>query len=252
VPRLPTARLAALACPARGRPPGRATIRAVIPLRDANPSGRFPFVTVALISLCTLVFVYEVSLGKQLQYFVSAFGLVPGRVTYGLQSGEIDFFSAAQPFLTSMFLHGGWLHLIGNMWFLWIFGDNVEDMLGSFRFLLFYLITGLGAGFAHYLLQPSSGVPTVGASGAIAGVLAGYAVLFPGAKVTTLVPLGFFIQLLELPALVMIGLWFAVQIGSGLLTLGWSGGGVAWWAHVGGFVAGVVLVKLFQPRRVMA
>ncbi|MEK7349086.1 MAG: rhomboid family intramembrane serine protease [Candidatus Eisenbacteria bacterium] len=224
----------------------------MIPLRDANPSDRFPFVTVGLIVLCTLVFLYEASLGRRLPTFFAAFALVPGQVSYGLQSGELGVAGIVQPFFTSMFLHGSWMHLIGNMWFLWIFGDNVEDLLGSGRFLVFYLLAGLGAGLAHYLLQPSSAVPTVGASGAIAGVLAGYLVLFPRARVTTLVPLGIFLQVMELPAMVLIGLWFAIQIVSGLLSLGWSGGGVAWWAHVGGFLVGVVLVRAFMPRRVMA
>jgi membrane associated rhomboid family serine protease len=224
----------------------------VIPLRDSNPSSRFPVATVALIAVCTLVYLYEASLGREVRSFVAAFGLTPGSVTYGLQAREIGFFGALQPFVTSMFLHGGWLHLIGNMWFLWIFGDNVEDSLGSGRFLVFYLLVGLAAGAAHYFVQPSSAVPTIGASGAIAGVLAGYMVLFPHARVTTLVPLGIFLQVMELPAVVLIGLWFALQIGSGLLSLGWAGGGVAWWAHVGGFLAGIVLVRLFVPRRVMA
>ena len=224
----------------------------MIPLRDANPSSRFPAATVAVIAACTLVYVYEASLGQGVRAFVAAYGLTPGVVTYAIQTREIGLFGALQPFVTSMFLHGGWLHLIGNMWFLWIFGDNVEDMLGSWRFLLFYLVVGLAAGATHYLVQPSSAVPTVGASGAIAGVLAGYMLLFPHARVTTLVPIGIFLQVMELPAIVVIGLWFAIQIGSGLLSFGWSGGGVAWWAHVGGFLSGLVLVRLFVPRRVMA
>ncbi|HET9951761.1 MAG TPA: rhomboid family intramembrane serine protease [Candidatus Eisenbacteria bacterium] len=224
----------------------------MIPLRDANPSSRFPVVTLALIALCTAAYLYEVSLGPGMQAFVGAYGLVPGEVTYGIQSRQIDVFGLLRPFVTSMFLHGGWLHLIGNMWFLWIFGDNVEDTLGAPRFLIFYLLSGLGAGAAHYLLQPSSAVPTIGASGAIAGVLAGYMVLFPRARVTTLVPLGFFLRVMELPALLLIGLWLAIQVVSGLLTLGWTGGGVAWWAHVGGFLTGALLVRLVTPRRVMA
>ncbi|HSQ61338.1 MAG TPA: rhomboid family intramembrane serine protease [Acidobacteriota bacterium] len=224
----------------------------MIPLRDANPSGRFPIVTIALIALCSLVYVYQASLGKELRGFFALFALVPGQITYGVQTGEAGIVEVAQPFLTSMFLHGGWIHLIGNMWFLWIFGDNVEDRLGSARFLFFYLASGIAAGALHYALDPTSAIPTVGASGAIAGVLAGYMVLFPGARVTALVPLGIILQLMELPAVVLIGLWFAIQIGSGLLSIGWTGGGVAWWAHVGGFVAGVLLVKALAPRRVMA
>jgi membrane associated rhomboid family serine protease len=197
-------------------------------------------------------FLYEVSLGPGMQSFVASYGLVPGEISYAIQSRDAGFLVTLRPFLTSMFLHGGWLHLIGNMWFLWIFGDNVEDMLGGARFLLFYLLAGLGAGAAHVLVQPHSAVPTVGASGAIAGVLAGYMILFPRARVTTLVPLGFFLQVMELPAVVVIGIWFALQIGSGVLTFGWAGGGVAWWAHVGGFLTGAILVRLFAPRRIMA
>ena len=225
----------------------------MFPLRDSNPSDRFPFVTLGLIGLCTLVFLYEVSLGQDLRAFFASFALVPGQISYGLQSGELGLPAAVQPFVTSMFLHGGWLHLIGNMWFLWIFGDNVEDMLGSGRYLVFYVLAGLGAGLAHYFIQPTSAIPTVGASGAIAGVLAGYLILFPRARVTTVVPLGFFIRVMELPAMVLIGIWFLIQIASGLLTtVGGSAAGVAWWAHVGGFVVGALLVKVFQPRRVMA
>jgi len=212
----------------------------MIPLRDVIPSRTFPGVVISIVVLNALGFLYELGLSdRELTVFLHTWGVVPARFD-------------ALAVVSSMFLHGGWMHLIGNMWFLWIFGDNVEDMLGSGRFLAFYLLAGLGAGLAHYLLQPSSAVPTVGASGAIAGVLAGYLVLFPRARITTLVPLGFFVQLLELPAMVLIGLWFAIQIGSGLLSFGGSGGGVAWWAHVGGFLVGVALVRPFLPRKVMA
>ena len=224
----------------------------MIPLRDSNPSSRFPVVTVAIIVICTLVYLYEATLGPSLKAFISVFGLVPGQITYGIQSREIGVFAAIQPFITSMFLHGSWMHLIGNMWFLWIFGDNVEDMLGRTRYIVFYVLAGLGAGAAHYFSQPTSALPTVGASGAIAGVLAGYMVLFPHARVTTLVPLGFFLRVMELPAVALILIWFAIQILSGVLSGGEQGGGVAWWAHVGGFVVGAALVKLFTPRRLMA
>lgn len=212
----------------------------MIPLRDVIPTRTWPVVTVGLIVLNVLLFLHEQTLGRHaLELFVRKWGLVP-----------VDF--AWDRVVTSMFLHGGWAHIGGNMLYLWIFGDNVEDRLGPGRFLLFYLLAGLGAGLAHYLIEPSSALPTVGASGAIAGVLAGYLVLFPRARITALVPLGFYLKLMELPAWVLIGLWFVIQIGSGLLSLGWSEGGVAWWAHVGGFVVGAVLVRLFVPPRVMA
>ena len=222
----------------------------MIPLRDQNPSGSFPAVTIAVIVACTAAFLYELSLGRGLNRFIMEFALVPGQVSYGLQTGE-HWRGIVPPFFTSMFLHGGWLHLIGNMWFLWIFGDNVEDALGSFRFVFFYLACGLAAGFTHFILGPSSAVPTIGASGAIAGVLGGYLVLYPRARVLTLVPLGFFLRVLELPAALMIGLWFLIQLASGVLTQGMEGGGVAWWAHVGGFIAGLALVRLLRKRHLV-
>lgn len=222
----------------------------MIPLRDVNPSDRFPVVTVAIILACTAAFLFELALGKTLNHFIQAYALVPQSITYGLDTGTFGVESAA-PFFTSMFLHGGWLHLIGNMWFLWIFGDNVEDTLGHFRYAVFYLVCGLAAGLTHYYLSPLSPVPTIGASGAIAGVLGAYLIRYPGARVVTLVPLGFFLQVMELPAWLMLGLWFLVQAIGGFLTLGATGGGVAWWAHVGGFAAGIVLVTIFAPRRVM-
>jgi membrane associated rhomboid family serine protease len=223
----------------------------MIPIRDQNPSGTFPAVTITLIVACVGAFLLELSTGARIESFISSFALVPGNITYGIETGTLSWGGAILPFFTSMFLHGGWLHLIGNMWFLWIFGDNVEDTLGPFRFLLFYLVCGLAAGATHYALSPTSTLPTIGASGAIAGVLGGYAILFPGARVLTLVPLGFFLRLVELPAWVMLGLWFLLQAVSGFATLGASGGGVAWWAHVGGFVAGIILVRLLAPRRVV-
>jgi len=224
----------------------------MIPLRDRNPSGSFPLVTLLIIVTCTVAFLYELAAGPDLKRVLYEYALIPGHVTEGLQNGRLGLAGAAAPFFTMMFLHGGWLHLIGNMWFLWIFGDNVEDTLGPVRYLFFYVICGLAAGVTHYLLGPSSALPTVGASGAIAGVLAGYAVLFPGARVLTLVPLGFFIRIMDLPALAVIGIWFVIQVISSFLSFGMTEtGGVAFSAHVGGFVAGLLLVWLFRPRRVV-
>ena len=224
----------------------------MIPLRDRNPSGSFPAVTVTLIVACVVAFLYELASQDQLRELFSAYALIPAKVSYAL-SGGLPITDLVTPFFSSMFLHGGWLHLIGNMWYLWIFGDNVEDALGPVGFLIFYLVTGLVAGVTHFVLQPESAIPTVGASGAISGVLAGYAVLFPNARVVTLVPLGFFIQVMELPAVVLLVIWVVIQALSGLVSFGvGQAGGVAWGAHVGGFVAGLVLVKLFRPRRVMA
>jgi membrane associated rhomboid family serine protease len=225
----------------------------MIPLRDRNPSGSFPAVTVTLIGACVVAYLYELMAENQLRELFNAYALIPAKISYGLESGRLPLAELVTPFFSSMFLHGSWLHLIGNMWYLWIFGDNVEDALGPIGFLVFYLATGLAAGVTHFVLQPESSIPTVGASGAISGVLAGYAVLFPRARVVTLVPLGFFIQLMELPAVVLLVIWVVIQALSGLVSSGvGQAGGVAWGAHVGGFVAGLVLVKLFRPRRVMA
>jgi len=224
----------------------------MIPLRDRNPSGSFPAVTVALIAANVVVFLFEMMAQQDLERFFSAYALIPAKVMLGLD-GRLPWSDVVTPFFSSMFLHGGWLHLIGNMWYLWIFGDNVEDTLGPVRFLLFFLLTGLAAGITHVALNPASTIPTVGASGAISGVLAGYAVLFPHARVLTLVPLGFFLRVMELPAVVLLIIWVILQVLSGLVSFGMEqAGGVAWGAHVGGFVAGLVLVRLFRPRRVMA
>jgi len=223
----------------------------VIPLRDRNPSGSFPVVTVLIIAACTVAFLYELAAGPELKHVLYEYALIPGQVTHGLETGTLGLAGAIAPFFTMMFLHGGWLHLIGNMWFLWIFGDNVEDTLGPVRYLFFYLTCGLVAGLAQFFADPTSMPPALGASGAIAGVLAGYVVLFPGARILTLVPLGFFLQVMELPAWVVLGIWFLLQAVSGFLSIGGTGGGVAWWAHVGGFVAGLILVKPLRPRRVM-
>src|SRR5882672_3345488 len=223
----------------------------MIPLRDRNPSGSFPAVTLLLILVNVFVFIYEVQLGPAVQAFLARNALVPAAVTGSLRYGSISWADTVAPFFTSMFLHGGWLHLISNMWFLWIFGDNVEETLGPVRYLLFYLLWGLAAGLTQYAVQPQSTLPTIGASGAIAGVLGAYAVLFPGARIVTLVPVFFFLQILELPAVIMIGYWFVLQILSGTVAaLSPMQGGVAWWAHVGGFLTGIVLVLLLRPRRV--
>ncbi|MGH9779564.1 MAG: rhomboid family intramembrane serine protease [Candidatus Acidiferrales bacterium] len=223
----------------------------MIPLRDANPRGGVPIVALALIALNCLVFFYELTLPPAgLEQLVFTFGMVPAKLTAFPTDPGVSFGDATVPFLTSMFLHGGWLHLIGNMWFLWIFGDNVEDYLGHVRFLLFYLLCGLAASVAHLAFNLNSIIPTLGASGAIAGVLGAYLLLFPGARILTLVPV-FFVWLMELPAYVILIYWFVLQLLQGTATLAESapGGGVAWWAHVGGFVAGLALVKIVASRR---
>jgi membrane associated rhomboid family serine protease len=223
----------------------------MIPLRDSNPSRRLPLVTILVILANTIIFLYEVTLGPaQLNQFVFTFGVVPARLT-GASGPAMPAGGGIETFLTSMFLHGGWLHLIGNMWFLWIFGDNVEGYLGHLRFLLFYLFCGLAAGLIHVAFNLSSTLPTVGASGAIAGVLGAYLLLFPRARILTLVPV-FFVFLLEIPAYVILIYWFVLQFLSGTASIvsgAAAQGGVAWWAHVGGFVVGMALVKILAPAR---
>ncbi|MBM4285587.1 MAG: rhomboid family intramembrane serine protease [Deltaproteobacteria bacterium] len=219
----------------------------MIPLRDLNPSSRPPVVGYTLIVLNVLVFFVEISLEQQLPAFLKAFGFIPARLTSALGSG--DLLEAVLPLFTSMFLHGGWLHLIGNMWTLFIFGDNVEDSLGHGRFLLFYLAAGVLAGLSQFATAPFSRIPIVGASGAIAGVMGAYFFLFPGARVLTLIPILFFL-VIEVPAYVFLGFWFFLQFYSGTASLaGGKAAGVAFWAHVGGFLAGVLLLLVMAPEK---
>jgi membrane associated rhomboid family serine protease len=215
----------------------------VIPIRDMNPTRRRPVVTWMLIAANVAVWLYQVSLGPAMLVFVERWGVVPYYLTQDPHAG-----SYLTP-LTSMFMHGGWLHLIGNMWFLHVFGDNIEDQLGRARFVIFYVVSGLGAVALQVLIDPESRVPMVGASGAIAGVLGGYMMLFPRARVLTLVPIVIFIQFMELPAFLFLFVWFGLQLVSGLFSLGASGadvGGVAFFAHIGGFLVGLVLVRLLR------
>jgi membrane associated rhomboid family serine protease len=217
----------------------------MIPLRDINPRRRFPLVTVVLIVLNVLVFVYELLLPSEnaRDALVFAWGLVPYRLA------RLDPLAIVTIF-TSMFLHSGFMHIGGNMLYLWIFGDNVESALGSFRFVLFYLLCGVGAALGQVLVDPASEVPMIGASGAISGVLGAYLLLYPRAEVETLVFLGYFIRLVRMPALVVLGFWIILQLFSGLASLGMdASGGVAFFAHVGGFATGLVLVLLLRRRR---
>lgn len=222
----------------------------MIPLRDTIPSRTFPIVTILLIVINGIVFLFELSLGEHLNSFVNFFGIIPAKYFYYL-SKDLNIILAFFPFLTSQFLHGGWFHLIGNVWFLWIFGDNVEDHIGHFKFLLFYLACGVLAGLAHVCTNPASEIPTVGASGAIAGIMGAYTILYPRARVLTLVPIFFFIQFIELPAYLFLGIWFLIQSFSGITSLAGDQGccGVAWWAHIGGFVVGTLSVIFLFPRK---
>jgi len=226
----------------------------MFPVRDTVPSRSPPLMTWALIGANAAVFLLELAMPpRQLQALFYWFGIVPARYTHpdwavwlGLPVDDY------WPFLTSMFLHGGWLHIISNMWTLWIFGDNVEDRMGPWRFLAFYLLCGLVAGVTHWATNMDSTVPTIGASGAIAGVLGAYFLLYPRAHIITLIPVFFYPLFVALPAATFALIWFFAQLFSGVSVLIGPGqvGGVAWWAHIGGFVAGMALCKLFlDPER---
>ena len=217
----------------------------MIPLRDTIRSRTFPIVTYFLIGLNVFVFLVENSLPvHNLDSLVVMYGIVPARVIHSPFTGFYTLF-------TSMFLHGGWTHLIGNMWALYLFGDNVEDVMGHLRFLIFYILAGVVAGLVHILFNPLSTVPTIGASGAIAGVMGAYFILFPRSTIITLVPLFFLPLFVEIPAVIFIGFWFLSQFFNGTLSLVTPGvlGGIAWWAHVGGFAFGLFFHRLFMTRR---
>ncbi|CUT00075.1 rhomboid family intramembrane serine protease [Candidatus Chrysopegis kryptomonas] len=223
----------------------------MIPLKDTIPSRTYPIVTVTLIVLNVLIFLFELSLGESLSEFFDVFGVVPATY-FELKESVAPFLLIYYPFLTSMFLHGGWMHLIGNMLYLWVFGDNVEDRLGHFKFLLFYLVCGFAAAYAHVYTNPHSEIPTVGASGAISGVLGAYFILFPHSRVITLIPIFFFFDLIEVSAFFFLAFWFILQFFNGIASLGAASyattGGVAWWAHIGGFITGA-LIAFFLVRR---
>jgi membrane associated rhomboid family serine protease len=225
----------------------------MIPLRDVGMQRTTtPVVNVLLIAANVLMFLFELSLGSRLDSFVMSAAFVPARYTGGgFSLGELGTGLGAA--LISMFLHGGWGHLLGNMLFLWIFGDNVEDRLGHFRYLVFYLLSGFAATFAHLFFSPGSTVPAVGASGAISGVLGAYLFLYPQARIQTLLILGFFFRLVYVPAWVFLPIWFLIQLLSGVATLGprtaVETGGVAWFAHIGGFIAGPILLFLLGGGR---
>jgi membrane associated rhomboid family serine protease len=230
----------------------------MFPYRDENETQRAAIITGTIIGLNVLAWLGVQGAGATvpLAKSVCNLGLIAGELTGSLPPGtrfpmgeglvcETDPGRQISHIFTHMFLHGSWMHLLGNMWFLWIFGNNVEDSMGRLRFILFYLLCGLAAAAGQILTDPSSGIPMVGASGAISGVMGAYLVLYPKVRVYAMVPLGFFLTSVALPAWVMLGYWFLIQFVSGLVSVGGEGGGVAFWAHVGGFVAGVVLVKLF-------
>lgn len=222
----------------------------MIPLRDDNPTTLAPVITVGLIALCTLAFFWQLSLGTHAEAAIRALGVVPAAL-FGSQflPPELRQVPAALTIVTSMFLHGGWMHLIGNMLYLWIFGNNVEDVMGHARFAVFYLLCGTVAVLAQALPAPDSTIPMIGASGAISGVLGAYLLLYPHARVLVLIPLGVFSRMLYLPAMLVLGFWFLLQLLNTFLADP-NQPGVAFGAHAGGFVAGMLLVPLFKRRAV--
>ena len=223
----------------------------MIPLHDDNPTTLKPIVTVGLIAACSLVFLWQISLGER-GYLetVYSLGVVPAVLMGNVQlRPELASVPAELTLLTSMFLHGGWMHLIGNMLYLWIFGNNIEDAMGHGRFIVFYALCGTAAAYAQVLQDPASTVPMIGASGAISGVLGAYLLLYPKARVLVLIWLGFFIHTVRLPAGFVLGFWFVLQYVNAALA-GEAGGGVAWWAHIGGFVTGMALILVFRRKQV--
>lgn len=217
----------------------------MLPIRDDNPTRTFPLITLTLITINFIVFFYELSLGSGLDRFIRTYGATPSLVlSRGFPLLDITL-------ITSIFLHGGWLHLLGNMLYLWIFGNNIEDGLGHFGFTIFYLLVGMGGAASHVYMNPGSNLPSLGASGAIAGVLAAYLVLFPLANVDVLIPIFFFFTVVSMPALIVIGFWFVLQLLSGYLSVLSpivGTGGVAWFAHIGGFITGLILVFLMPKK----
>ena len=226
----------------------------MIPLKDTTPRRSFPIITVLLIVANILVFMYQITLPPgAADAFIKTYALIPRHIQFALEGRHYSLAQGLLPLFTSMFLHGGLLHILGNMWFLWIFGANVEDRMGPATYLLFYLVCGLVSGVAQLLFSWGGNIPSLGASGAISGVLGAYIVFFPSSRILTLVPLFIIWFMARIPAVIFIGLWFIVQFLSGVGSLNTPGaantGGVAWWAHVGGFLMGVLLARSTYGRR---
>lgn len=224
----------------------------MFPYRDINPSSRTPIVTITLIAINIAAFLFELSLGPTLENFLMTFGVLPRKWFFLGQTPELDLGPLLSSYFTSLFLHGGWFHVASNMWYLWIFGDNVEDLLGPFKFFAFYLVCGFAAGIIHTLFNLASSLPAVGASGAIAGILGAYLVSFPKARIHTLVPFFLSYEIIELPAVIVLGSWFLMQFLNGTAAIAATAqgaGGVAWWAHIGGFLAGIVLLPVFKTKK---
>ncbi|MCG6911707.1 MAG: rhomboid family intramembrane serine protease [Deltaproteobacteria bacterium] len=212
----------------------------MIPIRDTTPSKNYPVVNTAIIGLNVLVYLFQLSRGSGLDRFIYTYGLVPARYTVPEIGAYFTTGQQALALISFMFLHGGFFHLLGNMWSLYIFGDNVEDRLGPVRYLIFYLLAGIFSGLVHMLSDTHSMVPTIGASGAIAGVMGAYFIMHPNSKILTLIPIIFIPWFVEIPAFIFIGFWFVLQI----LNAAGGGGQIAWWAHIGGFIFGILFLKL--------
>jgi len=236
----------------------------MFPLRDENPTLNQPRATIAIIAINIFTWVFLQGFGTDpaLVSSLCQYGLIPGDLLGNLQPGNgfrisenlvciISTDNSTYSLFSSMFMHGGWMHIIGNMWFLWVFGDNVEDIMGSARFVVFYLLCGLGAAAAQILSNPGSAIPMVGASGAIGGIMGAYALLYPRAHVHTFIFLGFYATTVAIPAVFMLGYWFLLQLLGGLPAIGASGGGVAFWAHIGGFLVGIGLIKIFTKNKLL-
>jgi len=223
----------------------------MIPLHDDNPTSSFPVLTVIIIALCILIYFWQVALGPEGgEAVIYSLGVIPAVLLNKVHlNPELVIVPAQATIFTSMFLHGGFMHLAGNMLYLWIFGNNIEDAMGKFRFILFYFICGTIAALGQVLQDPASQIPMVGASGAISGVLGAYLLIYPHARVLVLIPLWFYVNLIRLPAGWVLGFWFALQILSSAMS-GNEGGGVAWFAHIGGFIAGMILVPFMKRRSV--
>jgi len=221
----------------------------VIPLRDSVRPRTTPFINWILIALNIYIFIREIMIPPgELNVVFYNMGLIPSNVTHLVLSGSpLDV--SMITFITAIFLHGGWMHVLSNMLFLWVFGDNVEDRLGHLKYLFFYLAVGVAGSIAHIISSPFSEVPVIGASGAVAGVLGAYFVAFPRARVLTLIPIIIFFTIVEIPAVIFLALWFVLQIFNGTASLGGSADAVAWWAHVGGFLTGIFLIKTMSPRK---
>lgn len=223
----------------------------MIPLRDTIKSKEFPYVTILLIIINGAIYLFEMALGENLNHLINLFGIIPERYFSLASAGGFIYVERFLPFFSSIFLHGGWFHVLWNLWFLWIFGDNVEDHFGHFNFLVFYIFCGVLAGLAHTYMNPASSIPTIGASGAIAGVMGAYIILHPQARVLTIIPIFIIFPIIHIPAFVYLGIWFFIQFLSGAASIGSSQSyqGVAWWAHIGGFLTGLFVILFIFPRK---